>query len=133
MLQATLQPTHFIEVFILPIIRLRAVSSFSLQSYCARNLNTRAARPFVSSQSLNNNIVVSIALDEIRTGRILGEKADCKQSILSQAQLHIIEPNHKFSNRFSLALMHQSIALRAVTTYRAETYRAEAYQHIHAG
>ena len=63
----------------------------------------------------------AIALDEIRTGRILGEKADCKQSILSQAQLHIIEPNHTFSNCFSLALMHQSIALRAVTTYRAET------------
>ena len=27
--------------------RLRAVSYFSLQSYCTRNINTRAARPFV--------------------------------------------------------------------------------------
>ena len=35
----------------------------------------------VSSQSPNNNISwFVIALDEIRTGRILGEKADCKQS-----------------------------------------------------
>ena len=48
MLQATLQPTQFIEVFLLPKIRLRAVSYFSLQSYCTRNLSTRAARPFVA-------------------------------------------------------------------------------------
>ena len=48
MLQATLQPTQFIEVFLLPIIRLLAVSYFSLQSYCTRNLSTRAMRPFVA-------------------------------------------------------------------------------------
>ena len=40
---------------------------------------------------------------------------------LSQAQLHIIEADHTFSNRFLLALVHQSIALRAVTIYRPET------------
>ena len=71
--------------------RLRAVSYFSLQSYCTRNLSTRAAKPraarnegvsLVWSQSL---IVIitswfAIALDEIRTRRILREKADCKQS-----------------------------------------------------
>ena len=76
--------------------RLRAVSYFSLQSYCTRNLSTRAAKAasrekrgykpekkkYVWSQS---PIVIitswfAIALDEIRTRRILREKADCKQS-----------------------------------------------------
>ena len=69
--------------------RLRAVSYFSLQSYYTRILNTRAAKPgaarnegVVWSQSL---IVIitswfAIALDEIRTRRILREKADCQQS-----------------------------------------------------
>ena len=38
------------------------------------------------------------------------------------AQLHIIEADHTFSNRFSLALIHQSIVLRAVTIYRPETH-----------
>ena len=72
--------------------RLRAVSYFSLQSYCTRNLSTRAARnegiSLVWSQSL---IVIitswfAIALDEIRTGRILREKADCKQSTENMAE-----------------------------------------------
>ena len=40
---------------------------------------------------------------------------------LWQAQLHIIEADHTFSNCFLLALVHQSIALRAVTIYRPET------------
>ena len=67
------------------LIRQRAVSYFSLQSYCTRNLSTRAAKPraarnervsLVWSQSL---IVIitswfAIALDEIRTRRILREK-----------------------------------------------------------
>ena len=79
MVQATLQHTQVIEVFILPIIRLRAVSSFSLQSYCTRNLNTRAASPVC---------LVSKPL---------------------------------FTSASSEALMHQSIALRAVTIYRPET------------
>ena len=72
-------------------VRLRAVSYFPLQSYYTRNLRTRAAKPraarneafLVWSQSL---IVIitswfAIALDEIRTRRILREKADRKQSI----------------------------------------------------
>ena len=77
--------------------RLRAVSYFSLQSYCTRNLSTRAAKPraarnegvsLVWSQSL---IVIitswfAIALDEIRTRRILREKADCKQSTENMAE-----------------------------------------------
>ena len=42
--------------------RLRAVSYFSLQSYCKRNLSTQVAK--------------------MRTRRILREKADCKQSML---------------------------------------------------
>ena len=64
-----------------------AVSHFSLQSYCTRNLSTRAAKPraarnegvsLVWSQSL---IVIitswfAIALDEIKTRRILREKVD---------------------------------------------------------
>ena len=48
---------------------LRAVSYFFLQSY-------------VSIPYCNNNVVVCIALDEIRTRRILREKADCKQSTI---------------------------------------------------
>ena len=47
---------------------LRAVSCFSLQSYCTRNLSARITWWF------------AIALDEIRTRRILRQKADCKQS-----------------------------------------------------
>ena len=74
---------------------------FYLKSYCTRNLSTRAAKPraarnegvsprrenkspsfLVWSKSL---IVIitswfAMALDEIRTRRILREKADCKQS-----------------------------------------------------
>ena len=46
--------------------RLRAVSYFSLQSYC---------KVIVIIMSW-----FAIALDEIRTRRILREKADCKQS-----------------------------------------------------
>ena len=79
------------------LIRQRAVSYFSLQSYCTRNLSTRAAKPraarnegvsLVWSQSL---IVIitswfAIALDEIRTRRILREKADCKQSTENMAE-----------------------------------------------
>ena len=74
------------------LIRQRAVSYFSLQSYCTRNLSTRAARnegvSLVWSQSL---IVIitswfAIALDEIRTRRILREKADCKQSTENMAE-----------------------------------------------
>ena len=48
--------------------RLRAVSYFSLQSFCTRNPNTRTGSWF------------AIALAEIRTRRVLREKADCKQS-----------------------------------------------------
>ena len=86
----------FLKLKIIVISRLRAVSYFSLQSYCTRNLRTRAAkkrgpperndkRPsfLVWSQSLTTVIITSwfaIALDEIRTRRILREKVDCKQS-----------------------------------------------------
>ena len=39
--------------------RLRAVSYFSLQSYCTRNQSTRVARPLVArNEGVNNNIVV---------------------------------------------------------------------------
>ena len=48
--------------------KLQAVSCFSLQSYCTRNRSMRITWWF------------AIALDEIRTRRILREKADCKQS-----------------------------------------------------
>ena len=98
----------FLKLKIIVISRLRAVSYFSLQSYCTRNLRTRAAKPraasrepraarneglprgknkrpsfLVWSQSFTTVIITSwfaIALDEIRTRRILREKADCKQS-----------------------------------------------------
>ena len=59
--------------------RLRAVSYCSLQSYCMRNLSRRAAKP----RAARNDF--AIALDEIRTRRILREKADCKQSKLEPA------------------------------------------------
>ena len=57
--------------------RLRAVSYLSLLSYYTRNLSTRAARPLVARKE---GVRFALALDEIRTGRILREKADCKQS-----------------------------------------------------
>ena len=47
-----------------------AVSHFSLQSYCTRNLSTRAAKPRETTSWF------AIALDEIRTRRILREKVD---------------------------------------------------------
>ena len=76
---------------------LRAVSYFSLQSYCTRNLSTRATRPLVtrnegvsprrknksflvSSQSLNNNIVVCNRAGWDKNWTDFKEKADCKQS-----------------------------------------------------
>ena len=90
----------FLLLNIIVMSRLRAVSYFSLQSYCTRNLRTRAAKPgaarneglprgknkrpsfLVWSQSLTVIITswFAIALDEIRTRRILRKKADCKQS-----------------------------------------------------
>ena len=91
----------FLKLKIIVISRLRAVSYFSLQSYCTRNLRTRAAKPRAArneglprgmirdrlfSSGLNPGLTViitswfAIALDEIRTRRILREKVDCKQS-----------------------------------------------------
>ena len=63
-------------------IRLRAVSYFSLQSYCTRSLSTQAARPLV----VRNEGVTwfAIALDDIRTDGLLREKADYKQSIVNR-------------------------------------------------
>ena len=92
----------FLKLKIIVISRLRAVSYFSLQRYCTQNLRTQAAKPraarneglprgknkrpsfLVWSQSLTVIITswFAIALDEIRTRRILREKADCKQSNL---------------------------------------------------
>ena len=62
--------------------RLRAVSCFSLQSHCTRNLSTRAVKSGAAGNEGVSVIVTwfAIALDEIRTRRILREKADCKQS-----------------------------------------------------
>ena len=63
--------------------RLRAVSCFSLQSYCTRKQSTRAAKSGAAGNEGVSVIVTSwfaVALDEIRTRRILREKADCKQS-----------------------------------------------------
>ena len=76
--------------------RLREVSCFSLQNYYTRNLSTptekpgaarnegvRPRRKKISLSRLVSVIITSwfgIALDEIRTRRILREKADCKQS-----------------------------------------------------
>ena len=62
--------------------RLRAVSCFSLQSHCTRNLSTRAVKSGAEGNEGVSVIVTwfAIALDEIRTRRILREKADCKQS-----------------------------------------------------
>ena len=86
------------------------MSYFSLQSYCTKPKHASGEDAFrekrgrkladggfvyykrvsstsflVSSQSLNNNIIswFAIALDKIRTRRILREKADCKQSTFS--------------------------------------------------
>ena len=77
------------------------LSYFSLQSYCTRNLRTRAVKPRAArnevvprgkirdrlfSSGLNPGLTVIItswfviALDEIRTRRISREKADRKQS-----------------------------------------------------
>ena len=68
--------------------RLRAVSYFSLQSYCTRNLTTRAAKPRAArNEGVSQSVIViitswfAVALDEIRSRRILREKADCKESI----------------------------------------------------
>ena len=75
------------------ISRLRAVSYFSLQSYCTRNLRTRAAKPRAAR---NEGVIITswfaIALDEIRTRRILREKADCKQSTALEACLQAPPP-----------------------------------------
>ena len=71
------------------LLRLRAVSYYSLQSYCTRNPSKRAAiNEGVSSRRkvpISYCYITSwfaIALAEIRTRRIKREKADCKQSIL---------------------------------------------------
>ena len=91
-LQMGIEPTTFQTLAEYSNHRATATSTyFSLQSYYTRNLRTRAAKPraarneafLVWSQSL---IVIitswfAIALDEIRTRRILREKADRKQSI----------------------------------------------------
>ena len=64
-------------IFCFQVDRLRAVSYFSLQSYCTRNLSTQAAKPRAArneSVSPRRNLVsvritswFAIALDEIRT------------------------------------------------------------------
>ena len=64
-------------IFCLQVDRLRAVSYFSLQSYCIRNLRKQAAKPRAARNegvSLRRNLVsvritlwFAIALDEIRT------------------------------------------------------------------
>ena len=76
-----------------------AVSYFSLQSYCTRNLSTRAARPLVARnegvsprrkkrdifcvcQGVGTSVHRLSFL--VSSGRILREKAECKQSSLRQ-------------------------------------------------
>ena len=59
--------------------RLQAASYFSLQSYCTRNLSTRAAKPW-AVKTVKITSWFAIGLDEIKTRRILREKADCKKS-----------------------------------------------------
>ena len=57
-----------------------AVSYFSLQSYYTRDPSARAVRGFVQITYCNLTSWFAIAVAEIRTRRILREKADCKQS-----------------------------------------------------
>ena len=50
---------------------------FLCKSYCTRNLSTRAAKPW----AVKITSWFAIGLDEIKTRRILREKADCKKLI----------------------------------------------------
>ena len=59
--------------------RLQAASYFSLQSYCTRNLSTRAAKPW-AVKTVKITSWFAIGLDMIKTRLILREKADCKKS-----------------------------------------------------
>ena len=116
------------------LIRQRAVSYFSLQSYCTRNLSTRAARnegvSLVWSQSL---IVIitswfAIALDEIRTRRILREKADCKQSTENMAE----DALRKEWEVFGLERLskHQEEALRLLGEIKELCFRESSFQLV---
>ena len=74
---------------------MRAVSYFFLQSYCTRNPSTRAARNEGVSEGVASWF--TIALAEIRTRRILKEKADSTQSIIEKEHLKSISNNFVFA------------------------------------
>ena len=88
---------------------MQAVSYFFLQSYCTRNPSTRAAKK--GGRKRGRSIVVynregvsegvaswfTIALAEIRTKRILKEKADSTQSIIEKEHLKSISNNFVFA------------------------------------
>ena len=78
--QTTYQFIKIFHKFLLGVTRWLCCSVLhslfvSLQSYCTRNPSTRALYCNITSW-------FPIALDEIRTRRILREKADCEQSSL---------------------------------------------------
>ena len=75
---------------------MRAVSFFFfLQSYCTRNPRTRAGINEVVSEGVASWF--TIALAEIRTRRILKEKADSTQSIIEKGHLKSISNNFVFA------------------------------------
>ena len=115
--------------------RLRAVSCFSLQSYCTRNLSKRAAKPRAARNEgvsprrkifffsrLVSVIIKSwfvIALDEIRTRGILREKADCKQSRSLKEQRHEIYQNSKSANCAHCLQIERNITITAQNKKRS--------------
>ena len=94
-----------------------AVSYFSLQSYCTRNPSTRAARPLVARNegvsprrknkreffSEGEGTSVHRLCFLVSSGRILREKADCKQSSLRQKMIKSIPCFRQKSEKHTLA------------------------------
>ena len=74
---------------------MRAVSYFFWQSYCARNPSSRAE----INEGVSEGVAswFTIALAEIRTRRILKEKADSTQSIIEKEHLKSISNNFVFA------------------------------------
>lgn len=68
---------------------------FFLQSYCTRNPSTRAG----INEGVSEGVAswFTIALAEIRTRRILKEKADSTQSIIEKEHLKTISNNFVFA------------------------------------
>ena len=78
---------------------MRAVSYFFWQSYCARNPSSRAEINEGVSEGVSEGVAswFTIALAEIRTRRILKEKADSTQSIIEKEHLKSISNNFVFA------------------------------------